>query len=118
MIVVDKLLVLRGLSSGINVTLLCDMIKRQSPLFAGHEGVWGNGSVPPLILNLGFRCVWRSTSGPDRLYNEGKNPGCLLSRGFDGPQNRSDRFAEERIVSSLAGIEPQFRKRPGNSQVS
>jgi hypothetical protein len=70
--------------------------------------VWGNGRIPPLILNLGFSCVWRSTSGPDRLYNEGKNSGCLLSRGFDGPQNRSDRFGEERIVCFLLELNHTF----------
>ena len=67
-------LVLHGLSSGNNVTLLCDMIKAKTSLCKRWRHV-GAGGIPPLILNIGFRCVGRSTSAPDRFIMRERTPG-------------------------------------------
>jgi hypothetical protein len=66
-----------------------------------HEGVWGSGCIDPyfLYLGTGWRCVVSFTPRP--LY-----PGYPLDRRFSGPQSRSGRFGEEKIVDPTGTQNP------------
>jgi hypothetical protein len=59
--------------------------------------VWWNGCIDPHFLDLGTS--WRGVVSFTPLpLNPGGSPPCTLDRRLDGPQNRSGRRGEEKIL--------------------
>jgi hypothetical protein len=63
-----------------------------------HKGIWGGGCIDPHFLDLGtgWKCVVSFT--PQPFYTRGKSPRYPLDRRLGGPQRRSARCAEEKIL--------------------
>jgi hypothetical protein len=56
-----------------------------------YEGAWGSGCINPHFVDLGSFTPWPS-------YPRGKSPRYTLDRRYSGPQNRSGRRGEEKIL--------------------
>jgi hypothetical protein len=71
-----------------------------------HEGVLGNGSIAPRILDFGTRwkCVVSFTIRP--FYPQGNSPWYSLNRRLGRPQSRSGRSGEEKNSQLLPRLEP------------
>jgi hypothetical protein len=63
-----------------------------------HEGVWGNGCIYWHFLDLGTSWKWVVIFTPLPLYPWGKSPWYPLDRRLGGPQSRSGRHGEEKIL--------------------
>jgi hypothetical protein len=74
-----------------------------------HEGVWGSGCIGPHFLDLGTTWGWVVSFTPPSLYPRGKSPRSLLDRRLDGPQSRSGRRGEEKILDPTATRTPTPR---------
>jgi hypothetical protein len=80
-----------------------------------HEGVWGSGCIDPHFLELGISWSWLVSFTPLPLYPQGKSPRYPLNRSLDGPQSRSGRCGEEKILT-LPGLELRPFGRPARRQ--
>jgi hypothetical protein len=62
---------------------------------------YGSGCIDPHFLDLGT--TWRRVVnfGPRPLYPRGKSPRYPLDRRLGGPQSRSGRFGEEKILDPI-----------------
>jgi hypothetical protein len=71
-----------------------------------HEGVWGSGCIDPHFLNLGTS--WRSVVSftPLPLCPCGKCPRYPLDRRLGGPQSRSGRRGEDKILEPSGAQTP------------
>jgi hypothetical protein len=58
----------------------------------------GSGCIDPHCLDLGTSWRWVVTFMNRPLYHCGKNPRYPLDRRLDGPQSRSGRRGEEKIL--------------------
>jgi hypothetical protein len=63
-----------------------------------HEGVWGSGCIDPAFLDFGISCSWVVSFTPRPLYPWGKSPYSPFGRRLGGPQSRSGRRGEEKIL--------------------
>jgi hypothetical protein len=63
----------------------------------------GNGSMAPLILDLGSRRRWVVNFTPQEM-----NPQCTMNRKLGWIHSQSGHFAEEKNLLLLPGIEPQI----------
>jgi hypothetical protein len=63
-----------------------------------HEGVWRSGCIHPCFLDLGTAGGRWSASLSDRFTPGGRSPRCALDRRLGGPQNRSGRIRERKIL--------------------
>jgi hypothetical protein len=63
-----------------------------------HEGVWGSACIDPHFLDLGTSWRWVVRFTPLPLYPRGKSPRYPSDRRLGGPQSRSGRFGEEKIL--------------------
>lgn len=78
-----------------------------------HEGVWENGGTDPAIFILGNRWRLVPTFMLRPLYPEERAPDILGTKRLGGgAQSRSGRREEKKIISPLAGIEPQLAHHP------
>jgi hypothetical protein len=75
------------------------MVKVASLCLTNHEGVWGSGCIDPHFLDLGTNWCWVVSFTPRPLYPRGKSPRYPLDRRLNGPQSRSGRRGEEKILS-------------------
>jgi hypothetical protein len=71
-----------------------------------HEGVWGSGCINPNFLDLGTSWRWVVSFTPLPLYPRGKSPRYPLDRRLGGPQSRSERFGEEKILDLTGARTP------------
>jgi hypothetical protein len=63
-----------------------------------HEGVWGSWCIDPLFLDLDTSWRWLVSFTPLPLYSRGKSLRYPLDRRLGGPQSRSGRSGEEKIL--------------------
>jgi hypothetical protein len=63
-----------------------------------HEGIWGSGCIYPHFLDLGTSWRWVVSFTPWPLYTRGKSPQYSLDRRLGGPQSRSGRREEVKIL--------------------
>jgi hypothetical protein len=63
-----------------------------------HEGVWGSGCIDPNFLDLGTSWRWVVSFTLRSLYPMGKSPRYPLNRRLGGPQSRSGRHGEVKIL--------------------
>jgi hypothetical protein len=63
-----------------------------------HVDVWGGGCIDPRFLDLGTSWRWVISFTPLPLYPWGKNLLYTLNRRLGGPQSRSWRYGEVRIL--------------------
>jgi hypothetical protein len=78
-----------------------------------HEGVWGSGCIDPHFLHLGTSWRWVVNFTHRPLYPRRKSPRYPLERRFGGPQSRSGRSGEEKILDPRLELWPLGR--PGRS---
>jgi hypothetical protein len=71
------------------------------------KAYWGNGSIVPLILDLGSRWRWVVSFTHQPLYSQGKSPRYPLDRRLGGCQSRSEHEGEEKPSQPLLGLKPQ-----------
>jgi hypothetical protein len=64
-----------------------------------HEDVWGSGCIDPCFLDLGTSWRWVVSFTPWPLYSRGKSPRYPLDRRLGGPQSRSERHREVKILA-------------------
>jgi hypothetical protein len=69
------------------------------------KAYFGNGSIPPHILDLDNGWIWAVSFTPRPLYPQGKSPGYPLDRRLGGPHSQSGRSDEEKNSQSLPGLE-------------
>jgi hypothetical protein len=80
-------------------------IPKQSSLYLTnqvlrHQGVWGNGCIDPHFLDLGTSWRWVVSFTHRPLSLRGKSPRYPLHRRLGGPQSRSGRRGEEKILGT------------------
>jgi hypothetical protein len=63
-----------------------------------HEGVWGECMYRSTFFYLGTSWRWVFSFTPLQLYPRGKSHRYSLYRRFGGPQNRSGRYGEVKIL--------------------
>jgi hypothetical protein len=63
-----------------------------------HEDVWGSGRIDPHFLDLGTGWSWVVRFTPLPLYLRGKSPWYPFDWRLGGPQSRSGRLTEERVL--------------------
>jgi hypothetical protein len=80
-----------------------------------HEGVWGSGCGDPYFLDLGTSWRWVVSFKLRPLCSRRKSPRYPLDRRLGGPQSRSGRRGEEKILT-LPGLELRTLSRPARSQ--
>jgi hypothetical protein len=64
-----------------------------------HEGIWRRGYIDPYFLDLGPTWRWMVSFTPRPLYPREKNSRYPLDRRLGGPQNRSGRHGEVKILA-------------------
>jgi hypothetical protein len=67
-----------------------------------------SGSIVPLILNHGTKCIWVISFTPWLLYPHRKTCWYPLHRRFGGPQRWFGCSEEQINLLTLLGIKPQF----------
>ena len=84
---------------------------------ASYSGVCGSGGIAPLI-NTGAKLRWLVSFTPRSLFPRINNLRHPLNSTLGGPQSLSGRFAEEKYLLPLSGIEPRFIHCPACSLVT
>jgi hypothetical protein len=79
-----------------------------------HEGVWRTWCIDPHSLDLGISWRWVVSFTPRPLYPRGKSPRYPSDRRSDGPQSRSGRCGEEKILG-FTGTRNVILGRPAHS---
>jgi hypothetical protein len=74
-----------------------------------HEGVWGSGCTDPHFFDLGTSWRWVVSFTPRQFYPRGKNPRYPLDRRMGGPQCRSGRRGEAKILDPTGTRTPTPR---------
>jgi hypothetical protein len=74
-----------------------------------HEDVWGSEFKDTYFLDLGTSWRWVVSFTPRTLYTPGKSLRYPLDRRFGGPQSRSVRFGEEKILTPTGTRTPTSR---------
>jgi hypothetical protein len=74
-----------------------------------HEGVCGSGCIDPNCLDLGTSWRWVVSFTPLPLYLRWKSPRYPLDRRLGGPQSRSGRSVNEKILYSSGTRTPTPR---------
>jgi hypothetical protein len=69
-----------------------------------HEDLRGTGCIDPRFLDVGTSCRWVVSLTPRTLY-----PRYPLERRLDGPQSRSGRRVEEKILDTTGSRTPTPR---------
>jgi hypothetical protein len=65
-----------------------------------------SGYIEPYFLSVGANLRWVFSFTYSSLYPQGKTPRCPLNRRLGGPQYRSGRRAEERILDPTGAQTP------------
>jgi hypothetical protein len=63
-----------------------------------HEGLWESDCIDPRFLDLGTSWRWGVSFTPRPLYPRRKSPRYPLDRRLGGPQSRSGRRGEDKIL--------------------
>jgi hypothetical protein len=66
----------------------------------------GKSIYRSLILDLGTSCRWALSFTPLSLYSRGKSPLLPLDRRLGGPQSRSERYGEVKILDPIGSRIP------------
>jgi hypothetical protein len=74
-----------------------------------HKGVWWNGWIDPRFLHLDNSWRWLVSFTPRPLYPRWKNPRYSLDRRLGGPQSRSRRLEEKKILNPIGTRTPTPR---------
>jgi hypothetical protein len=106
-------LVLQGITSGQEIYVYRYFKKtvegkRQSWSCARHEGMWGNGGITPLILNVYTKWAEWSVLCPYRFIPGKRARATKWIEDWVDPKSRSGCFGEAQNFFFLPGIEPRY----------